>query len=332
MNFIFQYDYINLRYLNLEKKNLTDKGIKTLQNKSLKNLYYLNLLHNYIIDKGLIYLNELSNLNELILLNMDKLSDDYFYKLQFNSFINRLKILKCDKKILTLEYINSNYNNFTLPNLTCLTIISHTMKIQKEYKILFELNNICSRITDLNLSGNGILDNGMLRLTKNISVFKKIERVNLENTLITTKCEKYFYQLKKLNIKIKIKNTTNTTNKNIKNTYKICLGGSTIEGKTTYIKTYMNKSFQEIYLTTVGFDRFSVQAPAGINKNVNVIDTSRWEGRFGSAVRNLLYNIDGVILLFDLSKKEDFNKLPSCLEMISDYYEIEDFPIFINRE
>ena len=37
MHFIFQCDYINLEYLDLKKKNLTNKGLKALQNKSLKN-------------------------------------------------------------------------------------------------------------------------------------------------------------------------------------------------------------------------------------------------------------------------------------------------------
>ena len=64
--------------MNLENQNLKNKGIKALQNKSLRYLNYLNLSGNNITDEGLKYLKELSNLKELILLNMNKLSDDYF--------------------------------------------------------------------------------------------------------------------------------------------------------------------------------------------------------------------------------------------------------------
>ena len=86
MYFIFQYDYVNLEYLDLKKKNLTNKGLKALQNKSLKNVKYLDISNNNITDEGLKYLNELNGLNELILLNMNKLSDDYFLSLQSNDF------------------------------------------------------------------------------------------------------------------------------------------------------------------------------------------------------------------------------------------------------
>ena len=145
LQFIFQYDYINLEYLNLEKNNLTNEGIKALQNKSLINLSYLNISDNNITDEGLKYLNELSNLKELILNNMNKLSDDYFLSLQSNSFINGLNILKCDKKKLTLNTnVNKNYNKFSFPNLTCLKIISDNIKfhVHKCLKYLFPLDNI----------------------------------------------------------------------------------------------------------------------------------------------------------------------------------------------
>ena len=97
MNFIFQYDYINLKYLDIQNKKLTNKGIRALQNESLKNIEYLNLSNNNINDIGLTYLNYLSNLKELVLFNMNYLSDDYFLSLEENFFINKI-ILRCDKK------------------------------------------------------------------------------------------------------------------------------------------------------------------------------------------------------------------------------------------
>ena len=43
MCFIFQYDLINLEYLDIQKKNLKDKGIQNLQNNSLEKLSYLKV-------------------------------------------------------------------------------------------------------------------------------------------------------------------------------------------------------------------------------------------------------------------------------------------------
>ena len=165
---------------------------------------------------------------------MNKLSDDYFLSLQSLGLNN----LKCDKNKLTLKNVDSNYNNFSLPNLTCLKLTCVTTRIHKDLKDLFQLDNICSRITDLDLSNTGITDNGMLRLTKNISVFKKLEHINLENTQLTTESQKYLEQIKKLNIKITL---DKLKTKYQKKEYKICLGGSTISGKTTFIDTYINK-------------------------------------------------------------------------------------------
>ena len=61
--------------------------MKILQKESLINIKYLNLSNNPINDRGLTYLNYLSNLNELIILNMYELSDDYFSSLQSNTFL-----------------------------------------------------------------------------------------------------------------------------------------------------------------------------------------------------------------------------------------------------
>ena len=132
MHFIFQYNYVNLEYLDLKKKKLTNKGLKALQNKSLKNVKYLDISSNNITDNGLRYLDEFYDINEFVLLNMDKLSEDYFLPLQNNSFfsfVNRKKNFTCDKTKLTIKSLNTNFNNFNLPNLTTLKIEDNTIKI-----------------------------------------------------------------------------------------------------------------------------------------------------------------------------------------------------------
>ena len=166
----------------------------------------------------------------------------------------------------------------------------------------------------------------MLRLVKNIFVFKKIKHINLENTQLTTESQKYIDQLNKINIKITFNNLKIRYQKKV---YKFCLGGSTISGKTTYINTYINKSFYESRMSTIGEDRIFIQAPKPIDKKVTIFDTARWGGYFDSIIQNYLLNMDGVLLLFDLSSKNDFNELPHCLDMITDFYELEDFPVLL---
>ena len=114
-----------------------------------------------------------------------------------------------------------------------------------------------------------------------------------------------------------------------KKEYTICLGGSTISGKTTYISTYINKYFTEIKNTTSGVSMSCIQAQEGIDKKFVIFDTCRWEERFRSINQIYLSTSDVVILLFDLSYRNDFNELKLCLDIISDYYELEDFPVLL---
>ena len=328
MHYIFQFDLVNLEYLDLQKKNLTDKGIKALQNKSLSSLKYLNLSNNNITDEGLKYLNELKNLDELILLNLDKLSDDYFQVLEENYISGHIKNFHCDKRILSIKYINPKYNNFDLPNLTTLKIIDNSFEINLKLKELLELDKICSKIEELDLSKSNLSDNGMLRLTKNFSIFANIKLINFEGSKVTTYSQKYFEQIKKQNnnIIIKQKNLKPRIQKNI---YKIVLGGSTVSGKTTFINTYMRKEFFQSYSATLGMDDYLITKQKYENKKFKVYDTSRWESRLEKIIRGYIRNIDGIILLFDLSKKEDFDGLPFCMNIITDYYELEEFPVML---
>ena len=116
LNFIFQYNFINLIHLNLENNNISTEGMIGLQNKSFGKLKYLNLSNNKIKDEGLTYLNYMENLDELILLNMN-LSDKYFLYLETNRFIRKIKTIEYEKSKLITKSISSNFNNFKLPNL-----------------------------------------------------------------------------------------------------------------------------------------------------------------------------------------------------------------------
>ena len=93
----------------------------------------------------------------------------------------------------------------------------------------------------------------------------------------------------------------------------------------------MGRSFCESTDSTISFDndKYEFKNPKYEDKKCIIWDTTNWNGIYGSTIRHFLYSIDGVILLFDLSNKKDFEELPNCLEMITDYYELEEFPVLL---
>ena len=204
--------------------------------------------NNPINDSGLSYLNYLNNLKELILLNMPNLSDNYFYFLQSNSFIDKIDIFKCDKNKLTLKYFNYNYNKFSFSNLNSLKFISSSnLDIRKSLKILFTLENICSRIIYVDLSNTCLTDEGLFLLTENIPIFKKIEQIIIPKKNLTFEKEKYLTKLRQKEIKIILKSN--------KKNYNVLLGGSGHSGKTSYLESYFTKEFREVIISTIGIDK-----------------------------------------------------------------------------
>ena len=323
MQFIFKYDFINLEYLNLENNKLTSNGIEALQNISLRNIKFLNLSKNPIKDEGLTYLKYLSNLEQLIINDMDELSDDYFCSLQSNSFIDKIKHVTCNKKKLTLKYVNSNYNKFTFPNLNCLKIASSNIDIKKFLKYSFLLDNIWSKIIYLDLSNIGLTDKDILILTENVSILKNIKRINLENNNLTEESKKYFSELEINKIEIIFKLGTRKEN------YNILLGGSTISGKTSYYRRCCYGYFINEAISTIGAEKHSIKDLNYDNVHFYLIDCSHWGGKYDGIIKNQIKIADGVILLFDISRKEDFNGLPKLLEMITCSFDLEDFPVLL---
>ena len=111
-----------------------------------------------------------------------------------------------------------------------------------------------------------------------------------------------------------------------KDKYNVLLGGSTVSGKTAYLNSYFDKTFNEFCLSTIGFD---YRMKKYENMKFIVFDTCRWNGTFHFMTYNYIIMADGIILLFDISDRKDFEELPNCLEMITDYYELEDFPVLL---
>ena len=112
-----------------------------------------------------------------------------------------------------------------------------------------------------------------------------------------------------------------------KNKYNIILGGSTIAGKTTYFESFFEKQYCEITCSSVGLDYRVIKE---LNKSKFLLwDTPRWFGRFDNQIKNKINKADGVILMFDLSKKKDFDELPQLLKLITEFHELKNFPVLL---
>ena len=251
-----------------------------------------------------------------------------FFNFRKIIFYRQIEIIESDKAKIILTKISVNFKNFKLPNLISLRFIKdNNFYIHYYLKILFSLENICSSLKYLDLSNTGLKDNGILRINKNISKIKNIEIINLENNLLTLKCKKYLDNLKILNIQIKL--NENKLCLPIQDKYIISLGGSTISGKTSYSCYLNDQTFDETRNSTIGCEFLSVNP--SFNKNIKVMlyDTTRWNGPYDALIPVFLFKADGVLLLFDSSNKIDFDELKDCLNIITNFYELEDFPVLL---
>ena len=320
MTFIFKYNFNNLLYLNLKNNKITNDGLIGLQNKSLKKLEYLNLSKNNISDNGLKNLYNLSNLKELILLKMN-LSNQYFYILE-NCIPKTIKIIECDIDTLKISKISENFNNFKLPNLKNIEFISPN----DEYlKILFSLDNICSQLEKLYLSTCG--DKEITMIKNNIYKLKSIEVIDLNDITVTCKtyeCFKYLIELKYIKLLLG-KKKLNFFEFN--NFYKILLFGSTISGKTSYCNYCINKRSQPTNLT---MGTSNVRLHPSFDQNISVI---LYDVGYRAIKINLykreLKNSDGILLLFDITSREDFEELNYYLDKIKEEFYLDNYPVLL---
>ena len=78
---------------------------------------------------------------------------------------------------------------------------------------------------------------------------------------------------------------------------------------------------------TIGFDSAEIKHKSDFN--FVLWDTPPLGTNYDSIIQGYLLHSDGVILMFDISNEEDFKELPYCLELITDFYELEEFPVLL---
>ena len=106
------------------------------------------------------------------------------------------------------------------------------------------------------------------------------------------------------------------------------LGNSSV-GKTSYILRYTEKTFEEVYLTTLGIDYKTkiIKLPNNQKYRIDYYDTAGQE-RYRSISLNAIKNTQGVILMYDITNKKTFDAITKWIKDIIDA-KGKDFPIVL---
>ena len=109
------------------------------------------------------------------------------------------------------------------------------------------------------------------------------------------------------------------------------LGDSTV-GKTAICQTYMNIEFTEEILSTIGVDKLETIVKLKNGKEIKLIiwDTAGQE-RFHSIALKSIKTVHGVVVVFDLTKRESFNNINSWLDDIKENLNDVSIVIFGNK-
>ena len=113
----------------------------------------------------------------------------------------------------------------------------------------------------------------------------------------------------------------------------IILLGDTSVGKTSLLKQYHNKTFDENVLSTIGYEYKLDNVTIKINGKEKIIKLKIWDTagqiRFRQQVIITLKNCLGAILLYDVTRKESFEAINEWIKIIDSKKDIEKFPIVL---
>ena len=101
--------------------------------------------------------------------------------------------------------------------------------------------------------------------------------------------------------------------------YKILLLGDSSVGKTCFLKRYTDDTFQDAYLSTIGFDfKFkNVTLKSGKEVRVQLWDTAGQE-RFRTIAKSYYKGAHGIILLYDVTHQKSFDSMKKWLTQIKE--------------
>ena len=101
--------------------------------------------------------------------------------------------------------------------------------------------------------------------------------------------------------------------------HKILLLGDTSVGKTCFLKRYTDDTFQDAYLSTIGFDfKFKkVTLKSGREVRMQLWDTAGQE-RFRTISKSYYKGAHGIILIYDVTSQKTFDNIKKWLNNIKE--------------
>ena len=101
--------------------------------------------------------------------------------------------------------------------------------------------------------------------------------------------------------------------------FKILLLGDSSVGKTCFLKRYTDDTFQDAYLSTIGFDFKFKQITLNSGKEVRVQlwDTAGQE-RFRTIAKSYYKGAHGIILMYDVTNRKTYENIKKWLNQIRD--------------
>lgn len=105
--------------------------------------------------------------------------------------------------------------------------------------------------------------------------------------------------------------------------YKIVLLGDPSVGKTCFLIRYVNNTFTQNHMATIGVDVKSKKIQSSIGEvTLQLWDTAGQE-KFRSLSPSYLRNADGILLLYDISNRDSFNHMVNWLGAIEKYTKMD---------
>ena len=159
MNFISEFEFINLHSLNLSSNNIKSQGALILSRCKFPNLEILNLDFNDIGDEGLkhLSLSKFKNIKNLSLSKNNISHKGISDMVNYAVFLNNLEILSLSENLKIKDNGILNMKNHSWPNLIKL-ILNYTSLTDKALNYLGETN--MPKLKELYIQGNKFTENG----------------------------------------------------------------------------------------------------------------------------------------------------------------------------
>ena len=115
-------------------------------------------------------------------------------------------------------------------------------------------------------------------------------------------------------------------------TIKIGLLGDSSVGKTAICNSFLNMEFSSDIISTIGLEKLETKFKLDDGNTIKLIlwDTAGQE-RFRSIALKSIKAVQGIIIVFDLTKKKSFENINSWLEIIKENLQDPCLVVFGNK-